>query len=156
MIHTRTLSVLFVAAFAACLAILVFTSSAEASTSRGRNASSTAATVDASCVQTAVDTREDALMAAWDTFGEAIGTALGARKSALHDAWGLSDRVARNKAIVAAWKEWRTDSKDAYKEVRGDRKSAWDAYKKTMKSECRTDVPKDEVLGKDEAGSIAL
>ena len=56
------------------------------------------------CMQTAVDTREDAIAAAFSGFNDSIKTALSARKVALHAAWGLSDKAARSTSVKAAWK----------------------------------------------------
>ncbi len=112
--------------------------------------------VDATCMQTAVETREGALSTAWDEFNESMSSALDARKTALKDAWGLSDVKAQKKANIAAWKEWKADSKEAHATLKADRKAAWDAFKKTAKDTCKVSVPKDEALGKDASGSISL
>ncbi len=112
--------------------------------------------VDATCVQTAVETRETALISGWGDFNETITTALGERKTALKAAWGLTDKKAQKTAIAGAWKEWKKDSKSAHVEMKKDRKSAWDAFKKTVKETCKVTAPKEESLEKDSAGSIAL
>ncbi len=112
--------------------------------------------VDASCMQTAVETREGALISAWDEFNTSIKSGLEARKSALKDAWGLTDVKAQKKATATAWKEWKADSKSAHGELRKERKSAWDAFKKTAKSTCKITTPKEESLEKDTAGAIGL
>ena len=112
--------------------------------------------VDATCMQTAVDTREDAIKSGWTSFSNDIATALGARKTALHDAWGLSDVKAQRTATMNAWKAWKTSSKNAHTELKGDRKSAWEAFKKTVKETCKVVTPKEESLGTDASGSISL
>ena len=58
----------------------------------------TTSKVDYACVQTAVDVREDAIATAFTTFTSAESAALSARKSALHDAWGMTDAKARRTA----------------------------------------------------------
>ncbi len=112
--------------------------------------------VDATCMQTAVDAREDAIKSSWESFNTDIVTALGLRKTALHDAWGLSDVKAQKTAIANAWKTWKTSSKNAHSELKGDRKSTWDAFKKTVKETCKVSTPKEESLGADASGSISL
>lgn len=113
-------------------------------------------TVDATCMQTAADAREDSLQSSWASFTADITTALGARKAALHDAWGLSDLASQKAASVKAWKDWKTASKAAHTELRSDRKTSWDAFKKTVKDTCKVSTPKEEGLEKDGAGSISL
>ena len=112
--------------------------------------------VDATCMQTAVETREGALISAWEEFNTNIKSALEARKTALKDAWGLTDVKAQKKATAAAWKEWKVDSKAANAELKKERKTAWDTFKKTTKDTCKVTAPKEEALGKDAAGSIEL
>ena len=112
--------------------------------------------VDASCMQTAVDTREASLSTSWSTLSSSMTSALSSRKSALNTAWGLTDVAARNKALATAWKDWKSASKAANTTMRTDRKATWDAFKTTAKDSCKVTTPKDEALPKDEAGAIAL
>jgi hypothetical protein len=120
-----------------------------ASSSRGKN-------VDATCMQTTMDTREDALVSAWGVFNGTITTGLSARKSAIYTAWGLTDLKERNDALIKSWKDWKKTSKDAHSGLRGAKKSAWETFKKTAKDSCKVTAPKDEALGKDSSGEIAL
>lgn len=84
-------------------------------------------TVDASCMQTAVTTRENALIAA-----------ITARRDALVAAWGLTDvSASRNEAIKAAWSAYRTA-----------RKNAWKTFKSTVRGLCKvTDLGQDAGMG---------
>jgi hypothetical protein len=78
--------------------------------------------MDAACAQTAVRTRDDALIAA-----------LTARRDALVTAWGMTDVKERKTAIKAAWKTYHSA-----------RKSAWKTFKDTMKKTCKvTDLSED-------------
>ncbi len=117
---------------------------------------STTSSVDVSCMQTAVETREDGLASAWDTFNTDTKAALSARKSALSEAWGEADKKAQKKAVATAWKDWKKASKDAHTKMKKERKSVWDTFKKTSKESCKVTTPKDEVLGSDAAGTISL
>lgn len=134
--------------------------SEDGSTESSTTASSTKkvrkAKVDATCMQSAVDTREASLVTAWESFTGDVSDALSARKTALHDAWGLTDVKAQNKAIASAWKTWKKSSQDAHKALKSDRKTAWDTFKSTTKTSCKVTAPKDEALGADAAGSISL
>lgn len=114
------------------------------------------ASVDLTCMQTAVDTREDAVATAFKGFNDDVVAGLAARKTGLHDAWGLSDKVARQSAVKSAWKTWKTSKKSAHTELKTARKAAWDTFKTTAKTSCKEVTPKDEALEKDAAGAIAL
>ena len=81
-----------------------------------RSASTTPKTVNLTCMQTAVDTREDAIISAHTAYNTAIMSGLTARKNALHDAWGLTDGTARKTAIKSAWSTW----KSVHTAARGD------------------------------------
>jgi hypothetical protein len=113
-------------------------------------------TVDATCMQTAVDTRETAIAEVFTTFNTGIIAALTVRKTALHDAWGMSDATARNTAIKKAWTDWKTAKKTAHTKLKNDRKAAWDSFKTTAKTSCKVVTPKDEGLEKDASGTISL
>jgi hypothetical protein len=126
------------------------------STATSTRGTGKARNVDATCMSAAIDTRETALMTAWDELSTSIKTGLTDRKSALSAAWALTDLKARNAGIVAAWKEWRTDKKAAHTEFRKDRKSAWEAFKKTAKDSCKMSTPKDESLEKASSDAVAI
>ncbi len=113
------------------------------------------AKVDATCMQTAVDTREDAIMNAFLAFNTDVTTALTARKTALHDAWGL-ETSTRNTAIKAAWATWKSAHKEAFSDLKSARKAAWASFKTTTRTTCKTTLPKEENLVKDASGSVSL
>ncbi len=120
--------------------------------SRGDKASST---VDRTCMAAAVNTREESIATAWDTFTTSITTGLSERKTALATAWNTSENGSRE-AIKKAWEAWRGDKKDAHTKLRSDRKAAWDAFKKTAKESCKVETPKEEAVDKPASDSIAL
>jgi hypothetical protein len=109
----------------------------------GTKATSTK-TVDLTCMQTAVNTRESAVGAAYTKHATHITNALTARKNALNSAWGMSDKTARNTAIKSAWKTYRDSKMSSRKDMNSARKSAWTEFKKTAKTDCKEVVPKDE------------
>jgi hypothetical protein len=112
--------------------------------------------VNLTCMQTAVGVRETAVAAAFTGFNTDVQAALTARKAALHDAWGLSDKVARQKAVKSAWISWKSASKAAHMKLKTARKAAWSTFKTTAKTSCKEVLPKEEGEGKDAAGTVSL
>jgi hypothetical protein len=112
--------------------------------------------VNLTCMQTAVDVREDAVADAFGDFNDDVETALAARKTALHDAWGLSDKTARNTAVKSAWTTWKAAKKSAHTDLKSARKAAWTTFKTTAKSSCKETLPREEALEKDAAGTVSL
>lgn len=153
-----------VAGFAAALigvAVMAMPTSVSAHKGLGgpnHHASSTktTSTTTLNCMQTAVNVREAAVGTSFDTMHTAVKAALAARKTALNDAWGMSDKVARNKAIKTAWTKWKVDNKGAHTKLRVDRKKAWETFKGTVKTTCKETLPKEEALERDSAGQISL
>ena len=109
--------------------------------------------VDYTCVQTAVDTREATLGDAFNAFSSAESAALTARKSALHDAWGLSDATARRTARNKAWSDYRTANKAVFTALRTARKAAWSTLTTAEKACKMTNVETPAMEGK---GSLGL
>ncbi len=110
-------------------------------------------TVDLSCVQTAVDAREDALDTAFTTFTGAESAALSARKSALHDAWGIAAAKDRRAARNKAWSAFKTANRAAFSALRTARAQAWSAFG-TASAACHSPVVEShDVEG---VGSIGL
>ncbi len=91
------------------------------------------------CVQAATDKREDAIASDWSTYETAISAALSARKSALHDAWGITDTKTRIAARNTAWNTYRTAAKSASSALRSARLSDWSAFASASKA-CKVPV----------------
>lgn len=100
--------------------------------------------VDIACVQTAVDKRETAIMAAFATFTTTVNSALTTRKNALHAAWAMTDSKARREAIKAAWSAFHNTWKGATKKLHSDRKAAWEQFRKDAKACRATDTGDSE------------
>lgn len=90
--------------------------------------------VDIACVQTAVDKREDALITGWSAFHASISGAYSARKTALHDAWGMTDAAARKAAVKMAWGNFKKSAKTGRKTWKDARKSVWKTFRSEVKS----------------------
>lgn len=112
--------------------------------------------VNLTCMQTAIDTREEAVIKAFDKFNDSMSEALSDRKDALHDAWGISDKADRNQAVRTAWTDWKKAKKEVHTELRADRKTAWINFNKTAKTTCKETLPKEESIEKDSSGAISL
>ncbi len=124
---------------------------------KGKRNGSASSTLDLTCMQTAVDAREDALTTAFATFHDAVDTALAARKTALHDAWGLTDKTARLAAIKSARETYKKSHESALKALKKARGTAWETFKTTSKKTCGETLPKgDDTVEKETAGSIAI
>jgi hypothetical protein len=112
--------------------------------------------LDGDCIQDLVAERDGVLYTSFSTFSTSILAAMDERRTAVFDAWGMSDTAARAKAIAAAWQEWKKDSKAAHSKLRSDRKSAWDTFRTDAKAECKVTVPKEETQPAATSDSIAL
>jgi hypothetical protein len=91
------------------------------------------------CVRTAVEKRENGIIAAHTAFGSAVGSALQTRKSALVSAWGIEDRKARNTARYEAWRAFKDAVSLARKTHRTAVGGVWDAYRGEAKA-CNVSV----------------
>lgn len=91
------------------------------------------------CVQTAMDKREDAIIAAWNAYSPTITAALTARKTALHESWTKLDSKSRATARNAAWEAYRTSVKTAATTLKNTRKTAWEGFEKDSKA-CKMPV----------------
>lgn len=134
---------------------------------RGDHASSTASstekgwpkratsTADRTCMANAVATREAAIKTAWTTFTGSMASALDKRAAALVAVWNASSTDNQGK-LNQPWITWKTDSKAAHTKLRSERKSAWDAFKKTTRESCKVNTPKAEGLEKEAKDGINL
>jgi len=114
-------------------------------------------TTTLTCMQGLVDTREDAVIAAFTKFNTDIMSALTARKVGLHDAWGLpTGSVSVSGPYKSTWTTWKTASKKAHTDLKSTRKAAWETFKTSAKSSCSATLPDTEKLEKDSIGTTAL
>ncbi len=90
--------------------------------------------VDLACMTSAVDKREAATVSAWNAFNTAMQSALSARTSALHTAWGMTDTKARRAAIRAAWSAFRKAKRTARMDYNKAVKSAWGTFRTDAKA----------------------
>ena len=86
--------------------------------------------VSLACVRTAVEKRENALIAAWDKFAAAIRSAYETRKADLLAAWNIKDPKERRAAILKAWQKFRENKMAARKAWDEARRHIWEQFKK--------------------------
>lgn len=92
--------------------------------------------VDAVCMQTAVVTRDTAVIAAVNAQSASWVNALEVRRDALKAAWAMTDATARKTAVRDAWKNYRNSRKEIREKFRSDRNAAWTQFKTDAKA-CR-------------------
>lgn len=83
---------------------------------------------DLICMQTAVEKRDNAIIAAWDNLSSSMKTALQTRRDALKSAWGISIKKDRNKAIRSAWTNFKLARRIARRNFLAARRTAWDQF----------------------------
>lgn len=117
------------------MAAATILASASAQNATGTVATTTNATttIKIVCMQTAVEKRETAIIAAHDAFSVAMKNALVARKQALVAAWGNTDKDARKQARKTAWSSFKTSSQAAHNAMREARKAVWSTFEADAK-----------------------
>lgn len=120
-------------------------------------ASSTKPVANLSCVQGAVEAREKAIIKSWTDHNTIVSAALVARKTALIEAWKITDAKDRAISLKELGKNWKDASKKAHEALKAGNKSAWAEFKVTMNTKCRVNtLPKEDAEPKDVSGGIAL
>lgn len=110
--------------------------------------------VDTVCAQTAVEARDTAIIAAFDTYSTSMKTALEARKVAVKDAWSKTTPSERVAARKTANQTYNTASKNASKALNTSRKSIWAKHKTDMKA-CGASAGIDQI-GQSMEGGLSL
>jgi len=87
------------------------------------------AALDTSCMVTAVDKREDAIISAWDTYAANYKAALETRQTALLAAWTDTNKATRRAAVRNAWRNFRKSRRATWRTRRSAILSAWRQFK---------------------------
>ena len=95
---------------------------------------STTASYNVSCVQTAVGVREDARIAAQNTYNTSLTTALTVRKNEMVAAWATSTVSARFDALKSAMTKYRATVKTAKQTYASAQSSANTTFITSMKN----------------------
>lgn len=99
--------------------------------------------VNLTCIQTAVEKRENAIIAAVDAYATKVKTALIARRDTLKAAWNKTDAKERRDGIRAAWNAFRGTWKNANRDLHVARKAAWEQFKKDRRACGKAESPED-------------
>lgn len=91
-------------------------------------------TIDTACVQSAIDKRDNAIITAFDVFHTTVVSALQTRRDALKAAWGMADKAQRNAASKAAWSAYSTSLRAARKALVQSRHAAWNQFRTDRKT----------------------
>jgi hypothetical protein len=86
------------------------------------------------CVQAAVDTREQAILTGLSAFTASLQSAFQQRKTALHDAWAITDTAQRKAAIKTAWQTFKQSKQTAQLTFKKARNAAWEAFRIATKT----------------------
>jgi vacuolar-type H+-ATPase subunit H len=95
------------------------------------------------CVQAAIDVRDNAIIAAWDVQYPAVKTALQTRQAALKSAWMQTDQKIRREATRTAWNIYKESVKSARATMKAKHKTAWTAFESARKA-CSPKATKDD------------
>jgi len=96
--------------------------------------STTGTSTQVICIQTALEKRENALIAGHDVFNTAVKTALTNRLTSLKEAWAQTDKTARQTKRLASYKAFRTETQTAHNGMRTIRVGAWKTFETDMKA----------------------
>ncbi len=83
---------------------------------------------DPACIQSAIETRDTAIIAAFDKFHAAAKSALETRKTALKEAWAKPTWQERKTAVKAAWAAYSKALKEARTTFKQEKKDAWKQF----------------------------
>lgn len=93
-----------------------------------------AAVVNNSCMVTAVDTRDNAVITAWHNFSTTYNTALETRRDALKAAWGDANKNTRRASVRSAWRTFRNSKKSAWRTRKSAIRTAWRQFTTNRKA----------------------
>ena len=119
-----------------------------------QNTGARSTTLNSSCIVSAVEKRENAIITAQDSLSVTMKTSLEKRKTALVAAWGMTVAKDRRQARLAAWNTFRTEQKTDRQTHLASQKVAWQQFKTDAKA-CKVDVTGVEPEGLDVSVSAA-
>jgi len=89
-----------------------------------------ASNYNVACLQTAIEKRDNAMIATLTIYNGAIIPAISARADALKSAWGLANQNSRSAAIKKAWSDFLALEKASLKALKADKRVAWSQFRK--------------------------
>lgn len=117
-------TILAVGVFATLATSATFAQTAT-STGTGTTTPIVASTTQVTCIQNALDKRENSLITAHDTYNTAVKTAITNRLTSLKSAWAQTDKKAKVERRVAAYKAFRTEMQTATTALRNTKNTSW-------------------------------
>ena len=94
----------------------------------------TATTTQVMCVGSALEKRENALIAGHDFFAGSVKAALQKRLAGLKDAWAQTDKKMKQEKQRTTWKAFRTDTQAAHTAMKTVRQGAWKTFDTDMRA----------------------
>lgn len=95
--------------------------------------------VSTTCMKLAIEKRENALIAAWETYAAKMKSAYETRKNELVAAWAISDAGQRQTAIKSAWSKFYETVKIARAEWNQLKRNAWTQFAQEAKT-CKASI----------------
>lgn len=117
---------------------------AQTGSSSSSSSASVTASADLVCLSTAVEARENAVIAAKTKFDAAVMVALQARRDALKAALTITNNHDRQVALNAAWKTYMDAVIKARAQYKTDIKAAWKVYI-AARANCHVDTAEANV-----------
>lgn len=91
-------------------------------------------TVDLVCMQTAVEKRDNAIIAAADAYYATVKIALTTRRDALKAAFGITDKTQRRTTIRNAWNTYKSAHRKAKSTLTSTKNAAWRQFNTDRKA----------------------
>ncbi len=85
--------------------------------------------VDLICMQNAIVKRENAVILTVDQYATAVKKIIETRRDALKAAWAITDKESRREALKTAWENDKSTRKTARKEFKKSKDAAWHTFK---------------------------
>lgn len=98
------------------------------------NATSTATTTQITCINAALEKRENALITGNDAFASSTKAALQNRLTGLKAAWSETNRKTRQDKRNATYRTFRTESQAAHTAMKTVRLNAWKSFDTDMRA----------------------
>ncbi len=95
------------------------------------------------CVQGAIDARDNAIIAGLDVYYPAAKTAIQTRQAALKSAWMQTDQKTRREATRTTWNAYKESVKSARMTMKAAHKAAWAKFESARKA-CSPKATKDD------------
>lgn len=114
------------------LPILAFAQTSSSSTA-STTPNTTGTTTQSTCMQLALDKRENALISGHDAYNGAVKAAIAKRLTDLKSSWDLSDKKLRIEKRLLTYKNFKTEMQSATTLLRTTKNISWKTYQADAK-----------------------